>query len=154
MEIKVIINSFFLYWLLSNSIVIGQVSESSRHVSDTTFFKVYKIDSVNQYYTIYARNNEAIFKIISKKNNEILKARKIIKINKCYRLDPKSLLFINGKPIIPANQINEIFGWRIDDSTTINFEGDSIRNLYISDRLKGLSYLGSDRYGKACKKMN
>ena len=103
---------------------------------DSCYYRVYKIDSVNTYYIIYANQKGSIFKIISPKER-IIGCNKIT-IDKIYKLDLYSLLFVKGKPIIPANLLYQLSGWRVDDSTTINFEGDSIRNLYQAKNLKGL----------------
>jgi hypothetical protein len=51
------------------------------------------------------------------------------------------MLSVNGHSIIPANQIYEMSGWRIDESTTIDFEGDPIRDLYTADNIKGLCFI-------------
>jgi hypothetical protein len=48
------------------------------------------------------------------------------------------MLNINGHSAIPLNQINEISGWKVDKNTTIIFEGDSIRDLFTAENVKGL----------------
>jgi hypothetical protein len=103
---------------------------------DSLNYKVYKIDSINNYYIIYVRKGTSVFKIVSEK--DIITNCDGIEIGKTYKLDLHSLLFVNGHSVIPANQINEISGWRIDNSTIINFEGDSIRDIYYADNIKGL----------------
>jgi hypothetical protein len=59
-------------------------------------------------------------------------------VGQTYEIELKSILLVNGKSIIPPNQINEISGWRVDNETTIDFEGDSIRNIFKSRDLEGL----------------
>ncbi len=103
---------------------------------DSTKYKVYKIDSINNYYLIYAKKGHSLFKIISKK--ESMNHCKTLIINKWYKLQLHSILSVNGHTIIPANQIMEFSGWGIDETTTIAFEGDSIRDLYYADNIKGL----------------
>lgn len=105
---------------------------------DTINYKVYKIDSINNYYLIYANRGKELFKIIVKK--ERVKRGKKIMVNKFYPFHLQSILSVNGQSIIPANQIMELSGWRIDDSTTIRFEGDSIRDLYHADNIHGLYF--------------
>lgn len=106
-------------------------------------YRVYKIDSINDFYVIYAKKEKTIYKIISKKDNLISKNK--IRINKYYKFNLRSMLIVNGKSIIPANQINEISGWRVDKNTTINFEGDSIRDLYIGNNIKGLYFFKKNK---------
>jgi hypothetical protein len=115
---------------------------SAKH--DSSNYKVYQIDSINNYYLIYAKKGDALFKIVSKKES-IKKCNGII-VNHVYKFQLHSMLFVNGQSIIPANQINEISGWRIDESTTINFEGDSIRDLYYADNIKGLCFIKKKTY--------
>ena len=106
---------------------------------DSVNYKVYKIDSINNYYLIYAKKGHTLFKIISKKESA-KKCNRII-VNHVYKFRLHSILSVNGQPAIPANQIMELSGWRIDESTTIVFEGDSIRDLYNADNIKGLSFI-------------
>jgi hypothetical protein len=113
---------------------------------DSKKYRVYKIDSINDYYIIYAKKEKTIYKIISKKDNSYTKNK--IRINKFYRFNLRSMLMVNGKSVIPTNQINEITGWRVDKNTTINFEGDSIRDIYISDDIKGLCLIKKTKYIK------
>ena len=104
---------------------------------DSLNYTVYKIDSINNYYIIYAKNGDRLFKIISPKS---IKKHDMIMIGKAYKFNLHSLLSVNGHSIIPENQKNEMSGWRVDDSTTINFEGDSIRDLFYASNVKGLSF--------------
>ena len=103
---------------------------------DSCYYRIYKIDSVNTYYVIYAKKMDSIFKIISPKVRNTGCSK--ITVGKIYKLNLYSLLFVKGKPVIPANLLYQLSGWSVDDSTTINFEGDSIRNLYQAKNLKGL----------------
>jgi len=98
-------------------------------------YEIYKIDSLNNCYLIYAKNKNQYFKIISQKKKKTVQN---IFIGKAYKLKLHSFLTVNGQSIVPADQINEISGWAVNDSTTINFEGDSIRDLFYADNLKGL----------------
>lgn len=106
---------------------------------DSVNYKVYKIDSINNYYLIYAKKGHTLFKIISKKESS--KKCNRIKVNKVYKFQLHSILTVNGRSVIPANQIMELSGWRIDQSTTIDFEGDSIRDLYNADNIKGICFI-------------
>ena len=131
--------------LVIGCIVIGGVSAFSGRMShafkvdqDTTLYKVYKIDSVKNYYLIYARRGDSLFKIVSEK----------MKVAQCscisqgngYRFQLHSMSHINGKPITPPASAMEVSGMYVDKTTIINFEGDSIRDLYYGDNIKGLCF--------------
>jgi hypothetical protein len=116
----------------SGSLTIGQKKQDSMR------YKVYKIDSVNNYYILYARYSHSVFKIISKK--ETGGACKGIVVNGSYKFHLTSILSVNGVSIVPSNQIYELSGWKIDNATTISFEGDSIRDLFYADNIKGLCF--------------
>ena len=106
---------------------------------DSINYKVYKIDSINNYYLIYAKKGHDLFKVVSKK--ERIKMCNSIIVNNVYEFHLHSILSINGHPIIPANEIMELSGFMIDHSTVIRFEGDSIRDLYYADNIKGLCFI-------------
>jgi hypothetical protein len=106
---------------------------------DSINYKVYKIDSINNYHLIYANQGRKLFKIIVKKE-QVKRGKKII-VNSSYPFHLQSILYANGNALIPGNQIMELSGWRIDDSTTIKFEGDSIRDLYNADNIRGLYFI-------------
>jgi hypothetical protein len=105
---------------------------------DSTSYDVYKIDSIHTYYLIYARQMENNYKILSPKEksdncNEI-------KVNNRYRFKIHSIFIVNGQPTIPASGINELSGWKFDDSTTINFEKGTVWGLFLADNIKGLCF--------------
>jgi hypothetical protein len=103
---------------------------------DLVKYNVYKIDSIHNYYIIYAKGKGRSYKIISQK--KITRSCEKIVVNGEYGFELKSMLFVNGKPIIPANQVNEISGWQMDDSTVIKLEDDTGRNLFFANNLTGL----------------
>ena len=106
---------------------------------DSIIYKVYKIDSINSYYIIYAKSGSAVFKIVTSK--ESAKNCNKIVVDKSYEFHLHSVLSVNGESVIPANQINEVTGFRIDNITTISLEGDSIMDLFFADNIKGLCYI-------------
>lgn len=118
-----------------------RLTPSKFALKDSASFKVFKIDSINTYYLIYAKKGRDIFKIISRKGNE--KCPKSISVNQLYSFSLRSILTKNGQQVIPPNQINEISWWQIDKNTVIRFEGDSINNLYFADNLQGLCLIKS-----------
>jgi len=136
---KVIMSVSFAFTIAVFSLMCsysGSSGEISSSVNgDSSLYNIYKIDSVNNYYLIYAKKAGKLFKIISKKTED---KRKEIAVGKGYKLKLYSILAVNGQPVIPQNQMYELSGWKIDDATTIRFEGDSIRDLFYASNLRGL----------------
>lgn len=103
-------------------------------------YSVYKIDSINNYYLIYARSNDSLYKIVSKKSTNT--HGDYIRINKRYPFQLHSMLStfkINGVSITPQTMNVNCFSF--DKETSICLEGDSIRNLYQGDNIHGLYFL-------------
>jgi hypothetical protein len=110
------------------------------NAENTVNYKIYKIDSLNSYYLIYAKKEELLYKIVSKKSNKdgCLK----IKINSIYALKLRSMEIM--KPKIedpkkrPMNYLDFIEPCRkFDDSTKICLER-YMTDLYFVDNVKGL----------------
>ena len=113
-----------------------KVLESQRTMEE---YYVYKIDSIDNYYLVYAKKQDAIFKIVSKK--ETLKKCDLIKINNSYHFDlysQSSETLITGEIIAPVS---------IYDKPCYIFENDTkicidrkngIYDLYYARNLKGL----------------
>lgn len=107
----------------------------------TSAYKVYKIDSINSYYLIYAKKGDSLYKIVSKK--EDAKGFERIKINKSYEFELHSTLLnrqIGNTTILPQNSLL-VNCFSYDDSTKICLEGDSIRDLYHADNIKGIYFI-------------
>jgi hypothetical protein len=122
----------------SISVFNGQMAHGFTTGQDTTMYKVYKIDSINNYYLIYARRGNSLFKIVSEKIR-VEQCRCISQGNE-YTFQLHSMSHINGKPITPPASAMEVSGMYVDKTTIINFEGDSIRDLYYGDNIKGLCF--------------
>lgn|GEM_PF-1344359 len=106
----------------------------------TTSYKVYKIDSINSFYLIYAKRNDSLYKIVSKKAT-IISCNKIEKdgeydFNLHSRLSDRR---IGNKEILPQNSLL-VNCFSYDDSTTICLERDSINDLFYADNVKGLCF--------------
>lgn len=96
-----------------------------------------KIDSINNYYLVYAEKGDSLYKIVSKKS-----------LNKCIKIETYkeySLLLhsmssqapvINGVKLSPINYL-DVSCFRFDKNTDICKE-DGIHDLYLSDNLEGL----------------
>lgn len=106
---------------------------------NSPLYDVYKIDSIHSYYLIYARQRENNYKILSPKEKFIY--CNTIKVNNRYKFKIHSIFIVNGKPIISASGMNELSGWKFDDSTTIDFEKGTIWGLFLADNIKGLCFI-------------
>ena len=122
-----------------SSETILQSADTERNFS----YEVYNIDSVNNFYLIYVKKTDSIFKIVSSKttNNNC----EIIKLNQKYNF---SLHSIWTKPIMIGNinaspsQTPEVTGLYFDDITIIRIDRENgIYDLYNCDNLQGLCYL-------------
>ena len=106
-------------------------------------FKVYKIDSINNYYLVYAKRHDSLFKIVSEKaiNTNCEK----IRVDNNYIM---SLASIWTKPIMMGNlnvspsMTPHVTCLGFDDSTSICIDrANGIYDLFTCDNLVGLGYL-------------
>ena len=105
-------------------------------------YEVYKIDSVNSYYLVYAKRNDTLFKIIFRKaySNTCID----LSVGKIYDLQLYSIwrqpIMVGGENMSPsANPHVNCLGF--DDSTRICLERDSINDLSMAENLQGLCLL-------------
>jgi len=106
----------------------------------SVLYKVYKIDSVNSYYLIYAKKNDSLYKIVSKKDS--VNCSNKIRLNNNYSFMLHSLLAksrIGNVSIDPKNMNVNCFAF--DKETFICLEGDSIKDIYHADNVKGLCFI-------------
>jgi hypothetical protein len=133
-----------LICLLFGSCTSAKVNRRKYNPSSTSFkqainLRVYKIDSINDYYLIYGRKNKSLFKIVSKKeaNSEC----RNVHLNGNYKFLLTSIwysqLSINGVNVSPSSML-EVNRLALDSSTYICLERDSINDLYHADNIKGL----------------
>nr|WP_198999668.1 hypothetical protein [Flavobacterium sp. ASV13] len=111
-------------------------------IENKNLYEVYKIDSINEYYLIYAKRGDSLFKIVSKK--EAADKQQEIKVNKSYPLKLHSrrenLPTIGGIKLEPINYLDvECFAY--DKSTTICIERDSINDLHYAENIKGKYFI-------------
>ena len=99
-------------------------------------YTVYKIDSVWNWYVIYARKKDAMFKIVSKKIDTSSCVR--IQVGKEYHLDLQSWRsdVMIGEIRIPKH-VPHVDCFSFDEKTAICLE-DSIRDLHLAKNLAGL----------------
>lgn len=126
-------------------IIIAFYSCSSVNKSHDTYqidqkenYFVSKIDSINNYYLIYAERNDTIFKIVSKKSKNFKECNKVEQQNKykfslvSYR---ENAFKINGVSTIPLN----VQGFGVDEDTFIMLEGEKgIFDIYFPTNVEGL----------------
>lgn len=116
---------------------------SQKREATRSTYNVYKIDSIDNYYLVYAKKGDSLFKIVSKKEN--VKKGKRIELNKIYLMNLHSRKSeaptINGVKIAPVTII---------DVMCYNFENDTkictdrkvgIYDLYTTPNLRGLLYI-------------
>jgi hypothetical protein len=104
-------------------------------------YRVYRIDSINTWYLIYARKGDSLYKIVSKKI-EIEGCHKI-EVGNHYDFHLHSRIYgytIAGKKILPQNTLL-VNCFSFDDSTNICLERDSINDLHYADNIKGLCFI-------------
>jgi hypothetical protein len=120
--------------------------KSSFHQSQNkNLYQVYKLDSINDFYLIYAKKGDSLFKIISKR--ELVKHMKKIEINETYPFKlhsrRESLPTIDGIKLEPINYLDvECFAF--DKETTICIErNNGIYDLYFAENIKGLFFINN-----------
>jgi hypothetical protein len=118
-----------------------QPNEISSDAQNTTPYKVYKIDSINNFYLIYARRSDSLYKIVSKKEG----------VENCNRIRENGMYdfklhahsenrTIGGAKILPQNSLL-VNCFSYDDSTKICLERDSINDLHYAENIRGLCFI-------------
>jgi len=99
------------------------------------FYKVYKIDSINNYYLIYLNDKQYNYKVVSEKADNI-NCREKIKVNRKYRLELVSITrSMLGDHFLSYHHLGGI----TLGNTLIRIEReDSIIDLYYAKNIKGL----------------
>jgi hypothetical protein len=105
-------------------------------------YKIYKIDSINNYYLLYASRNDSLYKIVSQKET-ISNCQQII-VNQVYALKLHSIwkhkLLIGSVDVSPS-AIYQVTCLAFNDSTKICIERDSINDLHYADNIRGLCFM-------------
>ncbi|MEN9548984.1 MAG: hypothetical protein RIR12_1575 [Bacteroidota bacterium] len=144
---KILFFCFVIYFLFAQN-GMAQSSEkqdsivvSSRDIGTGNKFEIWNIDSVQSVYLIYAKRNDSIIKIVSKK--ERFKNCKTILKGQFYDLKVESLLKnTSSKRHIGGIKYNDII---------VKLEGgEVIWDLFICEDFKGLCYTPSTLV--TCKK--
>lgn len=107
--------------------------------SSSLKYSVFKIDSINNYYLIYAKRNDSLFKIISEKQS--VEKCNSIKVNKKYLFKLHSIWNREehvGNSNVSLKYNNYINCIQLNENTEICIERDSINDLNYADNIKGL----------------
>lgn len=122
-------------------------SRIQKNVSKSdSLYLVKKIDSINNWYTIYATKNDSSFKIVVKKQaHQNLQCKRMIRVGQSYSLVLHSrkneVPEINRIKIKPVNSI-DIQCYTYDEATRICIEPEKgIYDLFHTPDIKGLCYL-------------
>jgi hypothetical protein len=111
-----------------------------KYSNEDLTYRVYKIDSINNYYLIYASKNDSLYKIVSKK--ETMKNCNRIQKNGEYDFKLHSTLSNRhiGNMDISAKSLPHVNCFYYDEQTYICLERDSINDLFHADNIKGLCF--------------
>lgn len=116
----------------------GQQKVLNNQVNTKEYF-VYKIETVSNYYIIYAKKEDSIFKIVSKK--ESITECNSIKINNNYNFDlysQSSVTLITGEIIAPVSIYDVVCHTFENDIKICTDRKNGIYDLFYSRNLKGL----------------
>jgi hypothetical protein len=136
--------SIFIIWIFSNS--TDKMAKSSIRYEQVSY-EVYKIDSVHSYYLIFAKRDDSLFKIVSKKDSSL--AYRKIQAGQKYNLTLNSLwnqdIWIGNTNVKPSLTPN-VTCLGFDDSTSICIDREhAIYDLFVTPSLKGLCYTGANK---------
>ncbi|MFL9485558.1 hypothetical protein ACI6Q2_22445 [Chitinophagaceae bacterium LWZ2-11] len=105
----------------------------------SNYYKVYKIDSVNNYYFIYAKRRDTLYKIVSRK--EVVPNCTGIKLNQEYSFILSSLwtkpIVVGNVDVSPSTTPN-VTCISLDGVTKVCLERDSINDIFVAKNLRGL----------------
>ena len=134
---KLFLILFFISSIISCSRNAYLTNSNSLQSSTEDCYKVTRIETVDNYYQIYATKDKVAYKIISREDYLPKKGTKL-KVGNCYLLQLKSrtdlLPTIDGVKLVPLNYLDIEY---MHENTPIKIDGGS-KDLYYADNLKGL----------------
>lgn len=137
--------NYFLFITLLTLVISCKTTftESDIKNRSTTLYEIYKIDSIKNYYIIYAKDERLKFKILSKKQNQY-KCDKL-KINNKYPLQilPLSLnpqMFDSTSPNYLNRYSHSLLCYPLKDSTNVCVE-TGIADIYFTKNIVGLCFV-------------
>ena len=118
---------------------IENPSGNKRSFSDSLYY-VYKIDSVNNFYLIYAKREKSLYKIVSEKS--IIDNCKKVEVRKRYYFSLRSLWkqehTLPDGHITSPSMVPHLTCLTFDSITSICLERPKINDLYLAQNVKGL----------------
>lgn len=128
-----------LFISCGKAIVYGTVKNDKLNL-----YRVYKIETINDYYIIYASKKDSLYKIVSKKENKPSNWTKI-KLNHFYNFNLHSRRenapIIVGIKLQPMNYlIINCYTYEKDTEICIDTQ-NGIFDLYYADNIKGNYYI-------------
>lgn len=122
-------------------IACSTVKKQERLFKEESLYGVYKIDSINNYYLIYASKNDSLYKIVSSKEKK--SNCNLIKKGSSYKFNLVSIKenapLIGGIKIKPINYM-DVNCYQFDKETSICKE-KGIYDLYLANNIKGLCFI-------------
>jgi hypothetical protein len=112
--------------------------------SEDSRYKVTRVDSINNWYLIYAVKGDTTYKIVSRKEGK--QECNKISVGDYYRFilhsRRKSAPTIGGVRMVPQNYL-DISCYSYDEDTRICLE-EGVYDLYGAENIKGMRYLESN----------
>lgn len=121
---------FFLLTLTSCCLVerLHVYDNKQINIQSDKEYEIYKIDSIGNYYLIYALKGDSLFKIVSVKETA----------SNCTRIQLGHSYKIKFFPSANEENLIDLGGIIINDSTIIDIERDSILELSFAKNINGL----------------
>jgi len=115
-------------------------NQAIRSLNESDSYFVTKIDSIKNYYLIYANRNDSLFKIVSKKE-KCMRDCNMIKEQMSYKFSlisyRENAFKINGINTIPVG----VQGFGVDEDTFIDLEGEKgIFDIHFATNVIGLCF--------------
>jgi hypothetical protein len=126
--------------IFSCSFFNKELQQTTKGDNEKEYYKILKIDSLNNIYIIYVRKVDSLFKILSLK--ESTKRCNSIEVDRYYPLKLSSLFpkkFL-GKHDLSPESLPYVSGV-VFHGTSVQIEKDSINDLHIAENLKGLCFI-------------
>lgn len=115
-------------------------SRFNNYYNSNIFFSITKIDSINNYYLIYALKKDTLVKIVSKKDK--LKLGEKIKVGNFYNFNLESMA--KKTPVVNGIQFSTINDMDVNcfkfDNQTIICKESNVYGVYTTNNLIGLYF--------------
>jgi len=122
------------------SITLSFCTPSRRITDQRSYYSVSRLDSIGNYYLIYAMRNDSVFQIASEKKR--VANCDPIRVNSKYLFKLKSRIFtgeVNGKGITNAtHDLVKCVG--LDHDTEVCFDDNCVQDLFYTKNMEGLCY--------------